>query len=147
MGIDTARVRWSGGRQMVAWDELGHGIVMDSPPEYKGESTGARPLVVFLEALAACTAMDVTSVLEKKRQPFTGLEVEVTAHQREDEFPKIYTKIELVYVVHGKDVEAAAVSRAIELSETKYCTVRGMLGPQVEVITSYRVEGDTPDEA
>jgi len=84
--------------------------------------------------------MDVVSVLEKKRQPFTGLEMEVTAHQREEEFPKIYTEIELVYVVNGVGVSPDAVERAIELSSGKYCSVKGMLGPQVHVSTSFRIE-------
>ena len=120
---------------------------MDAPAAYKGEGTGARPLEVFLESLAACTAMDVVSVMEKKRQRFSALDIEVTAHQREDEFPKIYTDIELVYVVRGQSVDPAAVKRAIELSEEKYCSVKGMLGPQTRVTWSYRVEEDTaPDE-
>jgi putative redox protein len=140
MSTDRVSVRWAGKRQMVAWDAGGHGIIMDAPSAYKGEGTGARPLEVFLEALGACTAMDVVSVLEKKRQQFTGLEVLVTATQREDEFPKIYTRIELEYVVTGYGVKPAAVARAVELSEEKYCSVRGMLGPQVTVTTSYRVE-------
>jgi len=113
--------------------------VMDSPAQYKGEGTGARPLEVFLESLAACTAMDVVSILEKKRQRFTALEVNVIATQREDEFPKIYTRIELEYVVTGFGVKPEAVARSIELSEEKYCSVKGMLGPQVGVVTSYRV--------
>jgi putative redox protein len=147
MSTDKVHVRWAGNRQMVGWDSAGHGIVMDAPIGYKGEGTGARPLEVFLEALAACTAMDVVSVLEKKRQRFTDLDIEVTAHQREDEFPKIYTEIELLYVVRGRSVNPDAVARAIELSETKYCSVKGMLGPQVTVTTAYRVEEDVaPDE-
>ena len=140
MSTDRVSVRWAGKRQMVAWDESGHGIVMDAPSGYAGEGTGARPLEVFLEALGACTAMDIVSVLEKKRQHFTGVEVLATATQREDEFPKIYTRIELEYVVTGHGVKPAAVARAVELSEQKYCSVRGMLGPQVSVDTSYRVE-------
>jgi putative redox protein len=73
--------------------------------------------------------------------------MEVTAQQREDEFPKIYTDIELLYVVRGQSVSSEAVARAIELSETKYCSVKGMLGPQVTLTTSYRVEEDiAPDE-
>jgi putative redox protein len=147
MSTDKVHVRWAGNRQMVGWDSAGHGIVMDAPIGYKGEGTGARPLEVFLEALAACTAMDVVSVLAKKRQRFTDLDIEVTAHQREDEFPKIYTEIELLYVVRGRSVNPDAVARAIELSETKYCSVKGMLGPQVTVTTAYRVEEDVaPDE-
>lgn len=139
MGTDSVRVRWSGNRQMIAWNEGGHSIVMDSPTHYKGEGTGARPLEVFLESLAACTAMDVVSILEKKRQHFTGLEINVTAAQREDEFPKIYTRIDLEYVVTGFGVKPEAVARSIELSEEKYCSVKGMLGPQVKLVTTYRV--------
>ena len=140
MSTDRVHVRWSGKRLMVGWDEHGHSFVMDAPAAYKGEGTGSRPLEAFLQSLAACTAMDVVSVLEKKRQPFTGLEMEVTAHQREEEFPKIYTEIELVYVVNGVGVSPDAVERAIELSSGKYCSVKGMLGPQVHVSTSFRIE-------
>jgi putative redox protein len=127
---------------MIGWDRDGHAIVMDAPAGLKGESTGARPVEVLLEALAACTAMDVVSVLEKKRQPFTGLEMEVTAEQREDEYPHIYTAIQLTYVVRGNGVDPAAVARAIQLSFEKYCSVKGMLGPQTKVTTSYRIESD-----
>ncbi|MDP1793524.1 MAG: OsmC family protein [Acidimicrobiales bacterium] len=144
MGTDTVSVRWAGKRQMIGWDHAGHGIVMDAPIESKGECTGARPLQVFLQALAGCTAMDAISVLEKKRQHVTGMEIHVAATQREDEFPKIYTRIELEYVVTGFAVKPGAVARAIELSADKYCSVRGMLGPQVTVVTSYRVEEAAP---
>lgn len=143
MGQDRVTVRWSGNRQFVGWDSAGHGIVMDAPAVYGGEGTGARPLTVFLFALAACTAMDVVSVLEKKRQVFSGVEIEVNADQREDEFPKIFTRVELTYVVTGIGVKPEAVARAIELSEEKYCSVKGMLGPQVEVVTGYRIVEDT----
>jgi len=147
MSTDKVHVRWAGNRQMVAWDGAMHAVVMDAPAGYKGEGTGARPLEMFLEALASCTAMDVVSVLEKKRQQFTSLEIEVTAEQREDEFPKIYTDIALLYIVRGREVSEAAVARAIELSATKYCSVKGMLGPQVNVTTAYRVDEDVaPDE-
>ena len=143
MSTDREHVRWTGGRQMVGSDSAGHSIVMDAPPEYKGAGTGARPAEVFLQALGACTAMDVVSVLEKKRQNFSAVEIEITAEQREDEYPHIYTSIDLVYVVRGRSVDPAAVARAVELSESKYCTVKGMLGAQVTVTTSYRVEEET----
>jgi putative redox protein len=147
MSTDRVHVRWAGNRQMIGWDSSGHGIVMDAPAGHKGEGTGARPLEVFLQALAACTAMDVVSVLEKKRQRFSALNMEVTAQQREEDFPKIYTDIDLVYVVSGQNVDPAAVARAIELSADKYCSVKGMLGPQVTITTSYRVEEDGVPEA
>jgi putative redox protein len=140
MSVDNVKVRWAGKRQFVGWDDAGHGIVMDAPAQYSGEGTGPRPMTVVLYGLAACTAMDVVSVLEKKRQVFSGVEIEVVGRQREDEYPKIYTRVELTYVVTGRGVSDAAVARAIELSQEKYCTVKGMLGPQVEVVTSYRIE-------
>lgn len=144
MAIDEVRVRWAGKRQFTAWDSAGHGVVMDAIPAFKGEATGPRPITVILYGLAACTGMDVVSILEKKREPFSALEIEVSATQREDRYPKIYTRIELVYVVTGVDVKPGSVARAIELSEQKYCSVKGMLGPQVEVVTSFRIEEAAP---
>jgi len=145
--MDRTTVRWNSARQFVGWDGAGHGVVMDARPEYKGEGTGVRPLELFLYAIAGCTGMDVISVLEKKRQDVRGLELHVEADQREDEFPKIYTDIRIHFVVTGYGVKDAAVQRAIELSEEKYCTVRGMLGPQTQVHTSFEVRESTEPSA
>lgn len=137
--MDTVRVKWSGKRQFVAWDEVGHGVVMDAKADFKGDGTGARPVELVLYALGGCTGMDVISILEKKRQRVTALELNVTGTQREDEHPHSYTHITVEYVVTGIGVQPEAVARAIELSEEKYCSVKGMFGPDVEVVTSYRV--------
>lgn len=137
--MDEARVRWTTKRQFIGTDGAGHSIVMDAKPEYHGEGSGMRPLEVVLHGLAACTGMDVISILEKKRQDVRSFEINVRARQREDEFPKIYTDIELEYVVGGYGVKPEAVQRAIELSEEKYCSVGGMLGEQVKIKTSFRV--------
>lgn len=144
--MDSVKVRWGGSRQFVGWDEPGHSVVMDAKPAYKGEGSGTRPLQLFLHALAGCTGMDVISILEKKRQDVRGFEMQVEATQREDDYPKIYTDIHVHYVVTGFGVKDAAVARAIELSEEKYCSVRGMLGPQTQVRTTYEVrEAPAPD--
>jgi len=91
--------------------------------------------------------MDVISVLEKKRMDVRGLEVVVRGRQREHDYPHYYEEIELEYVVTGKGVTDAAVARAIELSEQKYCSVKGMFGPQVRVTTGYRViESEEPSQ-
>lgn len=137
--MDTVRVRWAGKRQLVGWDEAGHGIVMDSSREYGGEASGVRPLEVVLYGLAGCTTMDVISILEKKRQDIRGIEVVVEGDQRTDEYPRIYTEIRLHFIVTGYGVPEEAVRRSIELSEEKYCSVSGMLGPQVRVVTSFEV--------
>src|SRR5574340_1053501 len=137
--LSVVNVKWNGKRSFIGSDEAGHGIVMDSPAAYGGDGTGPRPIELVLYAIAGCTGMDVISILEKKREVVTDFELVVTAKQREDEFPKIFTRIEIEYVVTGIGVKAESVRRAIELSEDKYCSVKGMLGPQVEVVTSYRV--------
>lgn len=137
--MDTVRVRWAGHRQFVGWDGAGHGIVMDASSTYKGEGTGARPVELVLYALGACTAMDVVSVLEKKRLDVTGVEVVVDGTQRESDYPHFYETVHVEYVVTGRGVPEAAVERAILLSEGKYCSVKGMFGPQVTVTTSFRV--------
>jgi len=107
--MDRTTVRWNGARQFVGWDGAGHGIVMDAKPEYKGEGSGTRPLELFLSAIAGCTAMDVISVLEKKRQDVRDMELHIEADQREDEFPKIYTQIRIHFVVTGYRVKESAV--------------------------------------
>lgn len=136
--MDSVRVKWNGKRQFVGWDEAGHGVVMDSRPEFNGDGSGARPLELVLYALGGCTGMDIISILEKKRQRVTDFALNVTGTQRDD-FPKIYTHITVEYVVTGVGVDPAAVERAIELSEDKYCSVKGMFGPDVKIETSYRV--------
>lgn len=142
--MDVARVRWTGKRQFVGTDEAGHSVVMDARPEYKGEGSGFRPVELVLHGLAACTGMDVISVLEKKRQDVRGLEITVEGVQRTDEYPKIYTDVAVEYVVTGYGVNPAAVARAIELSESTYCSVKGMFSDEVRVTTSFRVLEDAP---
>lgn len=137
--MDTVHVRWSIGRQFVGWDEGGHGVVMDAPADSRGEGTGPRPIELLLYALGGCTGMDVVSVLEKKRLDVRGVELTVTGTQREDVYPHYYGSINVHYTVTGVDVPDSAVARAIELSETKYCSVKGALGPQVTVTTSFSV--------
>ena len=85
--------------------------------------------------------MDVISILKKKRQPFTGLQVRATA-ERATEHPKVYTHIHLEFIVKGEGVDPRAVERSIELSQTKYCPASAMLSKTVEITTSYRIEGE-----
>jgi putative redox protein len=146
--MDIARVKWTGGRGFVGADETGRTVVMDAKPEYKGDGAGIRPVELVLHGLAGCTAMDVISILEKKRQDVRGIELVVQGRQRVDEYPKIYDEIDIEFVVTGYGVKPDAVRRAIELSEEKYCAVKGMFGPQVTVRSSFRVvEAAQPDPA
>jgi putative redox protein len=121
--------------------EGGHGsaIVVDHAlPDEGRQESGPRPMELLLIGLAGCTSMDVVSVLQKKRQPLTGLQTKVTA-ERAAEHPKVYTQIHVEYVVTGRGVKPAAVERAIELSVTKYCSAMEMLRQAAEITTSFQV--------
>lgn len=136
-----ARVTWVGpGLRMVGQASSGPAIVVDHAlPDEDRQETGPRPMELLLIGLASCTGMDVVSILQKKRQSLTDMEIKVTA-ERADDHPKIYTQIHLEFVVTGKDVDPKAVARSIELSQTKYCSAWEMLGQSAEITNSYRIE-------
>lgn len=135
--MDTVRIRWNGGRRFAGWDEPGHGIVMDASAP-TGEGTGPRPIELALYALGGCTAIDVIGILVKQRQVVRDFEVVVTGEQREEQ-PRRYERLAIEYVVTGVGIKPSAVERAISLSEDKYCSVRAMLDPAIELTSSYRI--------
>jgi putative redox protein len=117
----------------------GHTIVLDNA---EGD-TGPRPAELVGAALAACTAMDVISILRKKRQAVTHYEVRTSGEQME-EHPHAFTRFDVVHVVDGVELDPEAVRRAIELSATRYCSVGSTLSSGVvEVHHSYLIR--TPD--
>ena len=117
------------GSRFVALTGSGHSIVMDNA---EGDN-GPRPAELLVVAQAGCTAMDVISILRKKRQAFTRYEVRVSAEQRDDPPPHVFQRVRIVHVVDGP-VDIEAVRRAIELSATKYCTVTANLAAGVTEI-------------
>lgn len=118
--------------------EEGATIHLDSKPDVGGQGLGSRPQSLLLVSLAGCTGMDVISILRKKRQEVTDLEVRVSA-DRAEAHPRVYTHIWVKYVVTGKDVDPAAVERAIQLSMDRYCPVANQLKTVVPIDTSYEV--------
>ncbi len=130
------------GMKLEARTPSGHAVIMDAAPDVGGKNEGPRPMELLLVALAGCTAMDVISILRKKRQPMEGFAMEVRG-ERAPEHPKVYTDIDLLYVVKG-NVDPQAVVRAIELSATKYCSVSAMLRKTARIRYRYRVEPATP---
>ena len=135
----TASVVWRERMTFDARTDSGHEITLDTMPE-SGDGRGASPMELVLVALAGCTAMDVVSLLQKKREPLAGLTVSVEA-TRAEEHPRVYTDIELVYHVRGP-VKPASVAHAIELSESKYCSVGAMLGRSAHISTRFEIEGE-----
>lgn len=134
---EFTRMLWRDNMTFDGTTTTGHSIVIDTPPP-TGSDNGPKPIELLLTALAGCTAMDVLTILQKKREPLLGLEVVVNGARRQ-EHPRIYTDIEIVYHVRGK-VNPQAVARAIELSETKYCGVSAMLALSAKIRTRFEIE-------
>jgi len=124
-----------GGLRFVMVTGSAHELVLDDGVS----DTGARPTESFLASLVACTAMDIASLLTKKRQAYTRYTVESEALQRDD-YPQVFTRIDLIHVVEGVALDEVAVRRCIELSATKYCPINAMIsaGP-TEVHHRYRI--------
>ena len=142
MSQQTVTARLDGpGLRLVATTGSGHEIVMD---DAAGDS-GPRPAELLVTAQAGCTAMDVISILRKKRQAFRRYEVRVVGDQRESSTPHVYEHIRIIHVVEG-DVEVEAVRRAIELSATRYCTVTGNLASGVAEIHHTYIVRDAAGE-
>lgn len=121
---------------------MGHHIVVDALPP-AGSNRGPKPVELLLTALAGCTAMDVLSILKKKREPVEGLEVLVEGTRAVDH-PRSYTEIQVTYLVRGR-VNPRSVERAIELSENKYCGVHAMLSRSAHITSRYEItDGQTP---
>ncbi len=115
-----------------------HAVHLDSDAEFGGQDCGSRPLDLMLVSLAGCSGMDVISILRKKQQQVSGLEVLVRA-ERSADYPKVFTHIWLTFVVSGQAVQPEAVRRSIELSMTKYCPAAAMLQQVVPIETSYQI--------
>jgi putative redox protein len=132
--VQTASVTWIGEEKFVATSPSGHAIVLDSD----GKSNKApTPMELLLMALAACTATDVVIVLKKKRQKLESLEI-ICSGERAPEPPKVWVKLELLYRLRGT-LEEAAVKRAIELSDEKYCSVSAMLRQSATLTWRYEI--------
>ncbi|MBN1284928.1 MAG: OsmC family protein [Anaerolineae bacterium] len=136
--VNEAGAVWQGNMKFEGSAGSGFSLAMDAAPEAGGENGGFRPMELLLVGLAGCTAMDVLSILKKKRQDVTGFEVKVKGG-RADDHPKVYTDIEIEYIVAGRGVDPKAVERAIELSETRYCGAQATLKHTADIRMSYTI--------
>ena len=132
-----ARLRYAGDEAFVAESQSGHAMVTS----FGKRSTAASPMELLLVALGGCSGADVVSILEKKRQRVTGYEIEVCAERR-PEHPRIYTKIQVVHRLRGPAIDPKAVKHALELSETKYCSVSAMLGAAAEISMRFEITNE-----
>ncbi len=127
-----AKVTWKQKMAFTGQASSGFSLPIDTSVEQGGENSGFRPMELLLVGLGGCTAMDVISILEKKRQKVTRFEVNVDG-VRASEHPRVYTEITLEYVLAGENLDPTAVERAVELSETKYCSANAMLSKTAKI--------------
>jgi putative redox protein len=129
--MTEARAIWIDSQRFLGESSSGHAIAVDGD-----KKTGNSPMELVLIGLCGCTGYDVASILRKKREPFTSLEVRAVA-ERAPSAPTVYTEIKLVYRVGGK-VSHKAVEDAVRLSEETYCSVAAMLNKTAKI--SYEIE-------
>jgi putative redox protein len=129
--MSEINVTWVQGGQFIGIDSTKHSVVLSTA----SEGIGAKPSDLLLIALAACSAVDVVNIMEKKRQAMTQMHVRVEGQQDTDP-PWAFRKIHVTYIVQGKNLSEKAVQQAIELSEEKYCSVAATLRGVAEITHS-----------
>lgn len=140
MPIKSATLRHEGGMRFVATTGSGHVVPFDD----RDTDTAPGPTEALVAALAACTGMDVVSIMLKKRQVVDRYEIHATADQRAD-YPQVFTRIDLVHELEGPEVDEDAVRRCVELSATIYCPISAMLSSgATEIHHGYRIRNTGP---
>jgi len=133
--IYKATVQYAGDEFFIGTTPSGHAQAIDTKGERKAAPT---PMEMLLVSVAACTAADVISILEKKRQNVSDYRIEVSGVRRA-EYPQAFVKFHVHHIVYGRDVSEQVVARAIELSDTKYCSVAATVRPTAEITTSFEI--------
>ncbi|MBG7610557.1 MAG: OsmC family protein [Anaerolineae bacterium] len=131
-----ASVVWQGEMSFTGKADTGFEVPMGANPSVGGANDGFRPLELMAVSLAGCTAMDVISILKKKRMHVSDYEVKVHTEQA-DQHPMIMTSAVIEYHVSGNQVEEQAVLRAIELSALRYCPAQNMLAQIMPITLKY----------
>jgi putative redox protein len=127
--MTEAKATWTEGQQFTGVATSGHAIILDGD-----KKTASSPIELLLIALCGCTGYDVVSILQKKREPFTRIEVRAQA-ERATGYPAVFTEIKLTYRVGGK-VSRKAVEDAVRLSKEKYCSISAMLERTAKITAS-----------
>lgn len=138
----TATIHFAENDFFIGITPSGHAQTIETDSQ---RGSAATPMELLLLALGSCTGVDVISILKKKRQHVTDYRIEVSGERR-DEFPKSFTRLFVGHIIRGRGIAEPAVARAIELSETKYCSVAATLRGSAEIVTSYEIIEDNEPE-
>ena len=134
-----AKIVWDENLKFTGVADSGFEVKMDSKKESGGDDSGVRPTELIAISVGACTAMDVISILKKKRQDVTGFEVNVYADRALDH-PRKFTSMTIEYVVTGRNIDPDAVERAVKLSQDIYCSVSNTLKSSVDIKTKITIK-------
>ena len=132
------RITWLEDMTYVAQSPSGHALVIDGPPELGGHNLGPRPMELLLMGMGGCTAIDVVNILRKARQELRGCELQIDA-ERADSDPKVFTTIQVHFILTGNNLSAKHVERAIHLSAEKYCSASIMLGKTAQISHTFEI--------
>ena len=133
-------VEWNGpeGMLFVSKTGSGHLVAMDGAPDGGGNNLAPRPMEMILSGTGACSAYDVVLILKRGRQDVRRCTVEINSERAETE-PKVFTKINMHFVVSGKNLTEQVVERAVNLSHDKYCSAIAMLNKTAEITHSFEI--------
>ena len=140
--MSTVKATWHHGMTFTGTAPSGPTLPLGTSPDSGGDNDGFRPMELLAAGLAGCTAMDVISILEKKRQTITAFEVKVHT-TRANEHPHVFTSADIDYSVTGRSVSETALARAIELSATRYCSAMSMFKQLMPISLRYHIFEDT----
>ena len=134
-------VDWKGGMVFESTPPSGNKIVMDISVEEGGTNTGPTPVEALLSAIAGCSAVDVVMILQKKKQILTSYRIEINGERGPvGVYPRPFISVTMRHIVSGENLDPAAVARAVQLSDEKYCTVLSTIRSAPTVTSEWVVE-------
>ena len=141
MGDYLTTVEWKGGMVFEATPPSGNRLVMDISVEEGGTNSAPSPVEALLSAIAGCSAVDVVMILAKKKQVVTSYRVEIDGVRGPvGVYPRPFTSFVLRHIVSGENLDPAAVARAVQLSDEKYCTVLSTIRSAPSVTSDWVIE-------
>ena len=133
-----AKITWKNNMQFIALSGSGHSLTIDGAEEVGGNNNGMRPMEMFLLSLASCSAMDIIFILNKAKQKIASCVIEIKG-TRSETIPKVFTDIQLIYIISGTNISENKVKNAISLSAEKYCSATNMIKKNCSINHTYKI--------
>jgi len=139
-----AKVTWDHGMTFAGTADSGFTVPLGTSPKVGGDDDGFKPMELMAISLGGCTAMDVISIMRKKRQEITAYEISIHTENAETH-PKVFTSATILYDVTGHNIDEKALRRAIQLSAERYCPAQGMLAQVMSIELLYEIYENQDD--